>query len=50
VHWFASAEDAKQKIDAFRWDYNEIPLTELSRAYALEYGQRAMITAANSPS
>ena len=43
-------EYAKQKIDAFRWDYNEISLTELSRAYALEYGQRAMITAANSPS
>ena len=23
VHWFASLEDAQQKIDAFRWDYNE---------------------------
>src|SRR5215510_2423823 len=23
VHWFASMEDAQQKIDAFRWDYNE---------------------------
>jgi hypothetical protein len=23
VHWFASLEDATQKIDAFRWDYNE---------------------------
>src|ERR1700733_8916755 len=23
VHWFASIEDAQQKIDAFRWDYNE---------------------------
>ena len=23
VHWFASLEDALQKIDAFRWDYNE---------------------------
>jgi putative transposase len=23
VHWFQSLEDAQQKIDAFRWDYNE---------------------------
>jgi putative transposase len=23
VHWFASLEDAQQKVDAFRWDYNE---------------------------
>jgi len=23
VHSFASVEDAKEKIDAFRWDYNE---------------------------
>jgi putative transposase len=23
VHWFASLEDAQQKIDAYRWDYNE---------------------------
>ena len=23
AHWFASLEDAQQKIDAFRWDYNE---------------------------
>ena len=23
VHWFASIDDAQQKIDAFRWDYNE---------------------------
>lgn len=22
-HWFASMNDAQQKIDAFRWDYNE---------------------------
>jgi len=22
VHWFQSLEDAQQKIDAFRWDYN----------------------------
>jgi putative transposase len=24
VHWFASLEDAQQKIDAFRWDYMNI--------------------------
>ena len=23
VHWFESLEDAQEKIDAFRWDYNE---------------------------
>jgi hypothetical protein len=23
VHWFQSLEDAQQKINAFRWDYNE---------------------------
>src|SRR5215210_1859012 len=23
AHWFSSLEDAQQKIDAFRWDYNE---------------------------
>ena len=23
IHWSASLEDAQQKIDAFRWDYNE---------------------------
>ncbi len=23
AHWFESIEDAKQKIDAWRWDYNE---------------------------
>jgi putative transposase len=23
AHWFNSIEDARQKIDAWRWDYNE---------------------------
>jgi len=23
VHWFESVEDAKEKIDAWRWDYDE---------------------------
>jgi len=30
--WFASIDDAQQKIDAFRWDYMSIILTALSRA------------------
>jgi transposase InsO family protein len=34
VHWFASIEDAEQKIDAFRWDYTENHLTVLSRGSA----------------
>ena len=24
AHWFASLEDAQQKIDAFRWDYKSL--------------------------
>src|SRR5687767_3985034 len=35
VHWFASLDDAQQKIDAFRWDYNEHH-PELSRGSAPE--------------
>lgn len=23
AHWFSSLEDAKKKIDAWRWEYNE---------------------------
>lgn len=51
VHWFASVDDAKQKIDAFRWDYNENhPHRALKGLSPREYGQRAMVTVANSPS
>src|SRR5262249_33976533 len=37
VHWFASVDDARQKIDAFRWGTTmRTILTALSRASALE--------------
>ena len=50
VHWFASLDDAKQKTEVFRWDYNENhPHRALNGLSAREYGQRA-VTAANSPS
>ena len=50
VHWFASLEDAQQKIDAFRWDYNEShPHRALKRLSPNEYARRATTTAADSP-
>lgn len=49
VHWFASLEDAQQKIDAFRWDYNENhPHRALKGLSPREYARRAMQTAAGS--
>ncbi len=49
VHWFASLEDAQQKIDAFRWDYNEHhPHRALKGLSPKEYARRAMTTAAES--
>ena len=51
VHWFASLEDAKVKIDAFRWDYNEHrPHRALKGLSPNEYARQAMKTAAGSPS
>lgn len=51
VHWFASLEDAQQKIDAFRWDYNEHhPHRALKGLSPSEYVRKAMTTAADSPS
>src|SRR5882672_384633 len=51
VHWFASLDDAQQKIDAFRWDYNEHhPHRALKGLSPREYARRAMTTAADSPS
>jgi putative transposase len=51
VHGFASMEDAQQQIDAFRWDYNEHhPHRALGALSPREYAQRAMTTAADSPS
>ena len=31
AHWCESIDDASEKIDAWRWDYNRIGLTVLSR-------------------
>ena len=51
VHWFASLEDAQQKIDAFRWDYNEHrPHRALKGLSPREFAQRVPTTAADSPS
>ena len=50
VHWFASLVDAKGKIDAFRWDYNEHhPHRALKGLSPGEYARRAMKTAVGSP-
>jgi transposase InsO family protein len=48
--WHA-LEDAQNKIDAFRWDYNEHrPHRALKGLSPNEYARRASITAADSPS
>jgi putative transposase len=51
VHWFASLEDAQQKIDAFRWDYNEHhPHRALKGLSPRDFARRAVTTAADSSS
>jgi len=51
VHWFASMDDAQQKIDAFRWDYNEHhPHRALKGLSPREYAQKVLATVADSPS
>ena len=51
VHWFASLEDAQQKIDAFRWDYNEHhPHRSLKGLSPREFAERMLQTAAGSVS
>jgi len=51
VHWFASLDDAQQKIDAFRWDDNEHhPHRALKGLSPREYAQKVLATAADSPS
>jgi putative transposase len=51
VHWFASLEDAQQKIDAFRWDYNEHhPHRSLKGLGPREFAERMLTAAADSPS
>lgn len=49
VHWFASIEDAQQKIDAFRWDYNEHhPHRSLKGQSPREFAERMLLEAAES--
>jgi len=51
VHWFASIDDAQQKIDAFRWDYNEHrPHRSLKGLSPREFAERMLVTAAGSRS
>jgi putative transposase len=43
AHWFESPEDAKQKIDAWRWDYNEHrPHRSLEGLTPREFAQESM--------
>jgi putative transposase len=47
THWFESLEDAKAKIDAWRWDYNEHrPHRSLEGLTPREFARRAMLTGA----
>ena len=49
MHWFASIDDAQQKIDAFRWDYNEHhPHRSLKGLSPREFAERMLQTAAGS--
>lgn len=49
AHWFLSLEDAQQKIDAFRWDYNEPhPHRSLKGQSPREFATRMLTTAAGS--
>ena len=51
AHWFESVEDAKYKIDAWRWDYNEHRLhRSLDGLTPREFAMRSRLTGvANSP-
>ena len=49
VHWFTSIDDAQQKIDAFRWDYNEHhPHRSLKGLSPREFAERMLQTAVGS--
>ena len=49
MHWFASIDDAQQKIDALRWDYNEHhPHRALKGLSPREFAERMLQTAADS--
>jgi putative transposase len=49
-HWFESIDDASEKIDAWRWDYNENrPHRSLEGLTPREFAvQQALIGVANS--
>jgi putative transposase len=51
AHWFQSLQDAKEKIDAWRWDYNEHrPHRSLEGLTPREFAERAKPTGvADSP-
>jgi transposase InsO family protein len=47
---FFALDDAQEKIDAFRWDYNENHRHRALKGLSPnEYARRAMTTAADSP-
>jgi len=52
AHWFESIDDARAKIDAWRWDYNERrPHRSLGGPTPSEFAQRTMLMgSADSPS
>jgi putative transposase len=51
VHWFLSLEDAEEKIEAWRQDYNEHhPHRALKGLSPNEYARQRLLAAANSPS
>jgi len=44
AHWFESVEDAKEKIDAWRWDYNEHrPHRSLEGLTPREFAERSKL-------
>lgn len=50
AHWFDSLEDAKEKIDAWRWDYNEHrPHRSLEGLTPREFARKAIARVADSP-
>lgn len=50
AHWFESLADAQEKIDAWRWDYNENrPHRSLKGLTPSEYAVRVAKGAVESP-
>ena len=50
AHWFESVENAKEKIDAWRWDYNEHrPRSSLAGRTPREYAVRSKLTGVAKP-